>query len=340
MITEIIKKLINKTDLVESEALDAMKNIMDGQVSEAEIAAFLIALRMKGETTSEVSSLASVMRSRSEQIHPEVKNLTDTCGTGGDHSNTFNISTTVAFVLAGAGVPVAKHGNRAASSKSGSADVLEALGVKIDLLPSTVEQCIEEIGIGFMFAPLFHSSMKNVVPVRKQLKVRTIFNILGPLTNPANAQNQVIGVFDPDLTEFMAHVLKKLGSRHAMIVHGDGLDEISTTGSNKISELTEDEIKTYEFNPADYGIPRATKHDLTGGDAQENAEITLEILKNSDTEEISPKKDIVIINAAASLIESAEPDNWPDAIDLAKASISTGSALSKLEELIEFTNNT
>jgi len=329
---QILTKLLEEKDLTDHEATHVMTSIMNGESEDIEISSFLTALRMKGESISEVTNFAQVMRDKSHHIHPNVEDIVDTCGTGGDSSGTFNISTTTAFVVAGAGVSVAKHGNRAASSQCGSADVLEEIGVNIDLTPEQVEKCIEEVGIGFLFAPLFHSSMKHVVKVRKKLQIRTVFNILGPLTNPASTEKQIIGVFDPGLTEFIAHVLKKLGSEHSMVVYGDGLDEITTTGKTKISELKDGEISTYELDPESLNIKLTTKEELKGGDKEKNAKILEDILKG----EKSPKRDIVLLNSAAALIVTGRAKDFSEGIELAIESIDSGAALEKMDELIVF----
>ncbi len=334
MLNQILDKIINKRHLSAIEAEQVMNDLMEGVYSESQVAALLVALRSKGETVEEVSSFAKIMREKALRIHPKCETLVDTCGTGGDHSGSFNISTTVAFVVSGAGVHVAKHGNRSASSKCGSADVLEALGVKIDMYPESVAQAIEEIGIGFLFAPQFHNSMKHVVPARKAIGVRTVFNILGPLTNPAGAKNQVIGVFDPEITEFMAEILKELGARHAMVVHGDGLDEITITGPSKISELKDGRVNTYFFEPQTYGVSLGALEGLKGGDAEQNAKIMHGILHGDR----GPKRDIVIVNAAAALIVAGKAQNFEEGIQMAKESIDSGAAMKKLTLLKGFNN--
>ncbi|AEF96370.1 anthranilate phosphoribosyltransferase [Methanotorris igneus] len=335
MITDAIKKVVEFKDLNESEAIDVMNEIMSGKATPAQIASILTALRMKGETPVEIASFAKVMREFATKINPKVDKLVDTCGTGGDNLNTFNISTTVAFVVAGCGVAVAKHGNRSVSSKCGSADVLEALGVNLDLPPKKVEECIEKVGIGFLFAPLYHSAMKHALPVRKEIGIRTVFNVLGPLTNPANAEYQVVGVYDASLTEKIAEVLKLLGLKGAMVVHGSGMDEITTTGETKISELKDGEIKTYTITPERFGLKRADIDELKGGDAKENANILKRILEGEE----GAKRDIVLLNAAATLYVCGEAKSLEEGIKMAEKSIDSGKAMEKLEKLVEFTNS-
>jgi anthranilate phosphoribosyltransferase len=332
---KIISKLVEGADLTPDEATGAMKTIMSGHATDAQIGSFLTALRMKGETVDEISACASVMREFAQGINPKVSGtLVDTCGTGGDKIKTFNISTISAFVIAGAGIPIAKHGNRSVTSKAGSADLLEALGVRIDMAPVDVEKAVEKIGIGFMFAPTFHGAMKYAIGPRKEIGIRTVFNILGPLTNPANAHAQVLGVYDADLTEKMAGVLLKLGTKRALVVHGKGgLDEISTFGKTKVSELKEGEIKTYEITPEDFGIKRASPGDLSGGDAKQNAGIAVSILKDKEK---GPMRDIILLNSAAGIYVGGLATSIADAILLAGESIDTGNAYDKLEALINF----
>lgn len=334
-IQEAIKKLAHHQNLSREEAQAAMQNIMSGQATAAQIGAYLMGLRTKGETVEEITGSAAVMR---EVAHPAViesQNVIDTCGTGGDGTNTFNISTTVAFVAAGAGIPVAKHGNRSVSSQSGSADVLSALGVNINLTPEQAAQCIDEIGIGFMFAPHFHPAMKYAVGPRKELGIRTIFNILGPLTNPADTKRQVMGVFDPALTETLAHVLRALGAEHVYVVHGaGGLDELSTIGLNRISHLHHGEIRTYDLDPTEFGLHQASIDQLQGGTPEENAEITREVLAAQGT---LAQREIVILNAAAALVVGGVCDNLKDGVEKAAEIIESNAGLDKLDALIEFT---
>lgn len=334
MIKEAINLLVQGKSLTEDEMREAMKEIMEGGATDAQIASFLTALRIKGETVEEITGAAKVMRDKATRIKaPE--HTVDTCGTGGDMAHTFNISTTAAIVVAACGVPVAKHGNRSVSSRSGSADVLEALGVKIDLEPSKVERCLEETGFGFMFAPLFHPAMKYAIGPRREMGIRTVFNILGPLTNPAGADRQVLGVFSDGLTEVMAQVLDKLGVEHAFIVHGgDGLDEITNTDRTKITELKGGEIETYFISPGALSIERAKKEDLTGGVAEENARITLDILEGKK----GPKRDIVLMNAAAALMAGNRAKSFSEGIERASYAIDSGSAMKKLKEIKDVTN--
>lgn len=333
---DFIQALVECRDLSAEEAGSAMKLLMGGEASEAQIASFLTALRMKGETPTEIAAMVSVMREFADTIHPRVSGrLVDTCGTGGDKLNTFNVSTTSMFVVAGAQIPIAKHGNRSVSSKCGSADVLEELGVKIDLPPKSVEECIEKVGVGFMFAPVFHKSMKNVMPARRAMGIRTVFNVLGPLTNPANAKGQIVGVFDAGLTGKLAQVLKLVGLEHAFVVHGvDGLDEISIISETEVSELNEDgSISAYTLKPEDLGLKRAHAEDIVGGDAKENARILRRILEGKGD---GPKRDMVLLNAAAGIVCGGKADSLEDGIDAARESIESGKAHKKLKELTAY----
>lgn len=336
MIKSAIEKVVGAEDLSESEAAAAMTAIMDGEATPAQIAAFITALRMKGETVDEIVGCARVMREKAERIAPKAPLLVDTCGTGGDRSHTFNISTAAAFVAAGAGLSVAKHGNRSVSSRSGSADVLEALGVGIDLEPGAVEACIDEVGIGFMFAPRFHASMKHAAVPRREVGIRTIFNILGPLTNPASAEVQVVGVYDPALTETLAEVLGRLGVRQAFVVHGlDRLDEISISGPTQISHLKEGAVRTYHLHPREVGLDLAGREAIAGGDAATNAEIIRGVLRG----EGGPRRDVVLLNAAAALVAAGAADDFADGVAQAAASIDGGRAADKLEALIQYTQS-
>jgi anthranilate phosphoribosyltransferase len=337
MIESIIQNLVERKDLTSEDAELAMEAIMSGQTSDAQNAGFLIALRMKGETPLEIASMAKVMRKHASTIKPKVNGtLVDTCGTGGDRKGTINVSSIAMFIAAGAGIPVAKHGNRSVSSLCGSADVLEVLGVKIDLPPAKVERCIEETGLGFMFAPVFHTSMKNVMPARKQLGVRTVFNVLGPLTNPANAQGQVMGVFDGILTDKLSQVLKMLGVKHAFVVYGmEGLDEISMSGETMVSELREGEIRDYMIKPEDYGFKRSKPEDIKGGSKEENAEILKNILQGKEQ---GPKRDISVLNAATAIVAGGKARSLKDAIKEAEKSIDSGKAMEKLEKLVFYSN--
>ncbi|KXB01708.1 anthranilate phosphoribosyltransferase [candidate division MSBL1 archaeon SCGC-AAA261D19] len=323
-------------NLSESEAENAMKDVMSGNATPAQIGAFLTALRNKGETISEISAFAKVMRQFASRIDPKVDDvLVDTCGTGGDRINTFNISTGAMFVAAGAGILIAKHGNRSVTSKSGSADVLERLGVKIDLPPADVERSIEDIGIGFMFAPVFHGAMKHAIGPRREIGLRTVFNVLGPLTNPAGARAQVMGVYGAKLTEKLAHALDRLGCERAMVVHGlEGLDEISTVGKTCISELEHGEVQTYIIDPEDYDIPQTAAEKIRGGDAEENARILLKVLHG----EHGPHRDIIQLNAGAAILVGGRADNLEQGLDLASESIDSGRALRKLRQLVETTS--
>ena len=325
--------VVSGKELSEEEMMGAMTEIMDGKVGDTQLAAFLTALQFKNVTVSEIVGAARVMRDKAEKVN--AKDSVDTCGTGGDGADTFNISTTVAFVVAGAGVRVAKHGNRAVSSKSGSADVLKYLGVNIDASLPTVERCIEEVGIGFLFAPLMHKAMKHAAAVRKELGFRTIFNLLGPLTNPANSQAQVLGVFDSKWVTPLAEVLRELGSRHALVVHGfDGLDEITLTGETQIAELKNGKVNNFSFDPKEFGYSLCSVADLKGAEPETNAEIMREILNGSS----GPKTDIVVLNAAAAIYVGGKADSIEKGIRVATNSIESGAASKKLEELCRVSN--
>ncbi|MBU4201856.1 MAG: anthranilate phosphoribosyltransferase [Candidatus Altiarchaeota archaeon] len=332
---ELISKIVGGENLTAEEAESAMKTIMSGNSNEVEISSFLTALRMKGEASEEIASFAKIMREFASRIEPQVDGtLVDVCGTGGDMLNTFNISTTSMFVVAGAGIPIAKHGNRALTSKSGSADVLEELGVNLNSDFDKIKESIEKVGIGFMFAPMHHSAMKHVMPVRKQLGFRTVFNILGPLTNPANAGAQLMGVFDPALTETLANVFKILGLERAVVAHGDpGLDELSTLGKTKVSELKDGEVNTYFIKPEEFGLSIAREEDIAGGTAKDNAEILKNILAGEDT---GPRSDITLLNAAAGILVGGMADNLTEGMEVAKDSLESGKAQKKLEELVKF----
>ena len=324
---------VSGKDMSEEEMMAAMTEVMDGKVGDTQLAAFLTALHFKNVTVPEIVGAAKVMRDKAEKVN--AKDSVDTCGTGGDGADTFNISTTVAFVVAGAGVRVAKHGNRAVSSKSGSADILKYLGVNIDASLPTVERCIEEVGIGFLFAPLMHKAMKHAAAVRKELGFRTIFNLLGPLTNPANAHAQVLGVFDSKWVTPLAEVLRKLGSRHALVVNGfDGLDEITLTGETHIAELKNGKVNNFSFDPKEFGYSLCSVADLKGAEPETNAEIMREILNGSS----GPKTDIVVLNAAAAIYVGGKADSIEKGILIATNSIESGAALKKLEELCRVSN--
>jgi len=307
---------------------------MEGKATDAQIGAFLTALRIKGETIAEITGAAKVMREKAIRINAP-QGTVDTCGTGGDMARTFNISTTAAFVVSGAGIPVAKHGNRSVSSRSGSADLLQALGIDIELPPESVERCLREIGFGFLFAPIYHSAMRYALAPRREIGIRTIFNILGPLTNPAGARYQILGVYSSNLTEMMAEVLHNLGCIHGFVVHGeDGLDEITITGRTKISELNSGKVENYFIDPTDFGMKTGKVEDLRGGDPRENAEITMNILKG----EKGPKRDIVLLNASAAIVASGRANDLNEGIEIARSSIDSGAALRKLEEIKERTS--
>ena len=329
MIQEAISKLVNKQSLTQNQAEQVMNQIMDGKATDAQIAAFITALRLKSETIDEITAFAKIMREKSQTIRPKASYLVDTCGTGGDNSNTFNISTASAFVVSGAGAAVAKHGNKSISSKCGSADVLAELGINIEMQPAQVEKCIEDIGIGFMFAPLFHPAMKYASKARKEIGIRTIFNILGPLTNPANAKSQLVGVFDEKLLMNIAKTLNNLGSRHAIVVNGNGLDEITICGKTDVCELKNNKIDVYSINPIDFGFKLSSLDNIKGGSVSENAKIILDILNGSK----GPKRDIVLLNAAAALLATDIVEDYRDAIELANYSIDSGNALKKLKDL-------
>ncbi|MCX5726184.1 MAG: anthranilate phosphoribosyltransferase [Candidatus Saganbacteria bacterium] len=337
MIIESIKKLVEGKDLTREEASLTMNTIMRGDATPSQISAFIVALRMKGETIDEITGCAEQMRLHATAIHPRAQHLVDTCGTGGDVSHTFNISTVSAFVAAGAGISIAKHGNRSVSSKCGSADVLEALGVKIDLPPKKVEECINEVGIGFIFAPIFHQAMRFAMPSRKEIGVRTIFNILGPLTNPANAHAQVLGVFNADLTEMMANVLLNLGVKEALVVHGmDGLDEISISDKTKITHLKDGKVATHYIKPEDLGMRKSRREEIVTANLEENKIMFIEILKG---EESGAKRNVVLINAAGAMIVGEKAKNFEEGLKLAVESIDSGRAYKKLEELIKFSQS-
>ncbi len=332
-----ISKVMGGESLTMVEADEVMTQIMAGEATPAQIGAYLAALRMKGETVAEISGSARAMRRPAVPIRPRTgpAELVDTCGTGGDASGTFNISTTAAFVVAGTGQKVAKHGNRSVSSKSGSADVLAALGVNLELTPEQVAQAIDTVGIGFLFAPKLHPAMKHAIGPRRELGARTIFNILGPLTNPAGAMAQVIGVYDGALTETLAQVLGQLGSREAFVVHGHGgLDELTTTGPNKISRLADGQVTTTTLDPAELGFAPARLADLQGGDMEENAQITRRILAGQDT---GPRRDVVVLNSAAALVVAGRAADFAEGIQMAGESLDNGAALDVLERFIAFT---
>lgn len=345
MLKEAIFKVVTRQDLTDAEMTQAMEIIMSGAATEAQIASFITALRMKGETVAEITAAARVMRAKAtaipvgdnlvdldrDEINIDRETIVDTCGTGGDATQTFNVSTTTAFVVAGAGLKVAKHGNRAVSSRCGSADVIEALGINLALTPPQVAECIAEVGIGFLFAPALHGAMRYAIGPRREIGIRTLFNILGPLTNPARANVQVLGVYDPNLTEPLAQVLHNLGCRRAFVVYGEGsFDELSITGPTRVSELKDGQVRTYTITPEELGLTRATLADIRGGDVFENARIVRQVLAGED----GPKQDMVALNAAAALVAAGTAPDFPAGLALARQVIRSGRALAKLETLI------
>ena len=335
MIREAIQRAVDGKDLSEEEASSAMTEIMEGVATPSQIGALVTALRIKGETIDEITGFARVMRDKATPIPHKQPLVADTCGTGGDHSSTFNISTTAAFVVAGAGVHVAKHGNRALTSMTGSSEVLAALGVKIDISPETVGLCIDEVGMGFLFAPALHGAMKHAGPTRKEIGIRTVFNLLGPLTNPAGSKHQVVGVPDADFVEKLAAVLGRLGAKHALVVHGeDGLDEITLTGESRVAEWVGGKVRSYYVDPEEYGMALCEPAALKGGDAAANAAITREILSGAK----GAKRDIVVLNAAAALVAADKVLTLREGVAMAVHCIDSGAALAKLDALVKFTN--
>lgn len=333
-IREALTTVVRHNDLTESQTRSVFDEIMSGRATSAQIGAFLTALRMKGETVAEITGAARAMRRKAQKVEAG-RGLVDTCGTGGSGVNTFNISTAAAFVVAGNGQPVAKHGNRSASSHCGSADVLEALGVRIDGGPAVVRRSIREAGIGFLYAPLFHGAMKYAASPRREIGIRTIFNVLGPLCNPASADGQVIGVYDASLTDVVARVAGNLGVRRAFVVHGDdGLDEITSTGRTRVSELAGGRVRTYHLTPESVGLRRASLRSLRGGAARANARMVRAVLEGRS----GPRRDIVLMNAAAALVAGGAARTLRDGVRGAAASIDSGRALRALEKLIEVTN--
>jgi len=347
MIADALHCLANhRQSLSREEARVVMTEVLRGQCTAAQIAALLVALHMKGETVEEIVGFAEAIRAEATPLALHANSvldasgtgrdaLVDTCGTGGDTSGTFNISTATALVAAGAGVRVAKHGNRSVTSKCGSADVMEALGVNINLPPEKIAACLEEAGIAFLFAPAMHSAMKHVQPVRRELRLRTVFNLLGPLTNPARATCQVVGVYSADLVEKLAEALSMLGLHRALVVHGnDGLDEITITGPTRIGEVREGRVHTYEVAPEDFGLQRAGLDEIAGGDAAANAALIREVLSGKR----SARRDVVLLNAAAALVAAGRADHLSDAVPLAEKAIDSGAAEAKLKKLVEFTS--
>ncbi|MGZ4837786.1 MAG: anthranilate phosphoribosyltransferase [Terriglobales bacterium] len=346
MITDALHQIVvHRHDLTRDEARAAMAEVLAGKATDAQIGALLVGLQMKGETVDEIVGFAEAIRAAATPLivqdsaldvsGTERDALLDTCGTGGDASGTFNISTATALCVAGAGVRVAKHGNRSATSKCGSADVVEALGIKITLPPERIAACLEQVGIAFLFAPAMHSAMKHVHSARRELRLPTVFNLLGPLTNPANASAQVVGVYSADLVEKLAEALAMLGLRRALVVHGnDGLDEITISGPTRVAEMRDGQVRTYEVTPEEFGLKRAALEDIAGGGVQENAAIIRAIVDG----EKSARRDVVLLNTAAALVAAGRADNISDGIPQAAASLDSGAARAKLEALVKFTS--
>ena len=347
MITEVLHQIANhRQPLTREQSRGVMAEVLAGKCTDAQIAALLVALHMKGETVEEIVGFAEAIRAAAAPLEvarnstidvsgTERDALVDTCGTGGDASGTFNISTATALVAAGAGVRVAKHGNRSVTSRCGSADVMEALGVNINLPPVRVAACLEQVGIAFLFAPAMHSAMKYVQPARRELRLRTVFNLLGPLTNPARASAQVVGVYSDDLVEKLAEALSMLGLRRAMVVHGaDGLDEIKITGPTRVAEVRDGKVRTYEVTPEEFGLERAPIEDISGGDAADNAKHIRDVLSGKS----SARRDVVLLNAAAALVAAERAQHLSEALPLASQAIDSGAAARKLEQLVRFTN--
>ena len=336
MIEKAIRKLVDNVHLTADEAEGVMDQIMNGDATEAQIGGYLVALRMLGESPDEIAGSVRSMRSKSTKIKTSHPHVVDVVGTGGDGTNTFNISTTTALVVSAAGQPVAKHGNRSVSSNSGAADVLKELGVNIEIPPEKVGACLDEVGIAFLFAPLLHGAMKYAIGPRRELAMRSIFNVMGPLTNPANAQTLLVGVYSEMLTELIADVLSKLDCQRAFVVHGlDGMDEITLCGSTKVSEWNGEQVRTYTINPEDFGFQKVESKELLGGDPEENAQITRKILNG----EKGAKRDVVLMNVSASLLVSGKVDNFLEGVNLAAEAIDNGEASKKLDQLIEVTNS-
>ena len=349
MIKEAIGKIVLRQDLSEAEMIDVMNQIMGGEATPAQVGSFITALRMKGETIEEITGAARVMRDHAtpvrvgkaldidrEEINQDRETILDTCGTGGSGTRSFNISTTVAFVVAACGVKVAKHGNRSISSACGSADVLEALGVNLNVTPEQVEACIEEVGVGFLFAPALHGAMKHAIGPRREIGIRTIFNILGPLTNPAGADRQVLGVYDESLVEVMAKVLVKLGCQRGFVVHGlDGMDEVTLTGPTRVGEIRDGSVMLATIEPEDFGMRRCTLAELQGGDAEANAQIVKDLLHGQP----GPKRDVVLLNAAYALVAAGLAKDVDAGLERARKAIDDGLAESRLEGLVKLTNS-
>ena len=335
MLRKYIARLVEGESLSIEEARDAMSLVLDEKVSPWQAGGFLIALQIKGLTVDELTGCALAMRERSVFIKPRTEELVDISGTGGDRWGTFNISTTAAFVVAGAGMAVAKHGATAVSSKCGSAELLDALGVNLNISPEAVARCIDEIGIGFLFAPSYHPALYHVLQARREIGVRTVLNLLGPLVNPAGAKAQLLGIYDGKLTELVAQTLNALGSKSAFVVHGaDGLDELSTTGVNKVSRLDNGKVATFPLDALELGLKRAKISDLLGGEPAQNAAITITVLEG----EPGPHRDIVLLNAAAALLVGGKASDMSEGLEMARESIDSGQALKKLKQLVEFTH--
>jgi anthranilate phosphoribosyltransferase len=349
MIKEAIAKVVERQNLSESEMIEVMDQIMGGEATSAQIAAFITALRLKGETVEEITGAAKVMRARAtpiragsvldldrDDINIERESILDTCGTGGSGTKSFNISTTVALVVAACGIKVAKHGNRSISSACGSADVLESLGVNLDVSASVVERCIAEAGVGFLFAPALHGAMKHAIGPRREIGIRTIFNILGPLTNPAGADRQVLGVYREELVEVMARVLAALKCQRGFVVHGlDGMDEVTLAAPTRVGEIREGKVTLYTVAPEDFGLARCALSDLQGGDASRNAEIVRAVLQGTS----GPRRDVVLLNSAFALVAAGSANDIPAGMALAAVAIDSGAALNKLEDLVRITND-
>lgn len=334
MFRDHLSKIISGQNLEPVEMSDMISAIFSGEITDAQIGAFMAALATKGETFEELAGAAQAMRRKAVRIESPAPTVVDTCGTGGDGANTFNISTTTAFVVAGCGVTVAKHGNRSVSSKCGSADLLEALGVNLNIEPEIVEEAISAIGIGFLFAPVFHGAMKYAIKARKEVGLRSIFNMLGPLTNPAGANCQLLGVYAPELTEMFAQALKMLGSKRAFVVHGhEGLDEISVCAPTRVSELKDGQIRTYDLTPEQFFGEAAEPGELVGGDPEENAAITRKILEG----EKGPRRNVVMLNASAALVAAGKSEDFKDGIQQAEGAVDSGAAAAKLDALIKYT---
>ncbi len=331
---DALRKVVNRENLTQGEAKEAMRVIMKGEATPAQIAGFLVALRMKGETVAEITGFAEAMKESAIKVDTKHRPVVDTCGTGGDRLKTFNVSTVAAFIVAGAGITVAKHGNRSVTSKAGSADVLEALGFNLQMRPERAKQALDEIGIAFLFAPNFHPAMKHALGPRRELGLRTVFNLLGPIVNPCPLDGQLMGVYEGSLTPIVARVLSNLGVKRAFVVHSlDGMDEISITSATQVSEVKGGEVSTYVVFPEDFGFKRTDPRELEGGNAEENAKL-MRLILNNELE--GPKRDVVILNAAAAIVAAGVADSIKDAIPIAEESLKSKAALKKLDALIEF----